>query len=140
LKLYEKGYLLLAKPRIVHSIPGRVRLKVPLLKKIDKKHHEYAPLVCRLLTIPDGIDSVSASPVSGTVLLHYDANSVSEQELMQFISSLTRVIVEQKDELTQLLKDDPARAFGCLSKWLQNAMRKRLHLDENQRIILDDFK
>ena len=140
MKLYEKGYLLLAKPRIVHSIPGRLRLKVPLLKKTDKKHHGYTSLVCQLLTIPDGIESASANPVSGTVLLHYDSNLVSEQEILEFISSLTRVIIEQKEELALLLKEDPVRAFGCLTKWLQNAITRRLHLDVNQRIILDDFK
>lgn len=138
MKLLEEGYLLLAKPRIVHSIPGRMRLRVPLLKKIDKKHHRYTDLVCRLLSMPDGIDSVSASPISGTVLLHYDAKSLSEQEILQFISSLTRVIVTQKEELARLVKSDPARAFVCLSQWLQRAITRRLHIDLNQRIVVDD--
>jgi hypothetical protein len=140
LKLFEEGYLLLAKPRIVHSIPGRLRLKVPLLRKIDKKHHGYTDLVCRLLSVPDGIDSVSASPISGTVLLHYDTESVSEQEVLLFISSLTRVIVAQKEELARLVKSDPARAFACISRWLQRAITRRLHIDQNQRIVVDDIQ
>ncbi|MEJ2057091.1 MAG: hypothetical protein P8X39_04555, partial [Desulfofustis sp.] len=81
-----------------------------------------------------------ASPISGTVLLHYDTESVSEQEILLFISSLTRVIVAQKEELARLVKSDPARAFACMNRWLQRAITRRLHIDQNQRIVVDDIQ
>ena len=139
MKLLEEGYLLLAKPRVMHSIPGRVRLQVPLLKKVDAKQHDWTQLLCTLLKEPEGIDEVSVSPVTGTVLLHYDAALVSEREILRFVSSLSRVFVSQKDDLRRLLTNDSETVEKCLKQWLQRTITRRMHLDVNQRILLDDF-
>lgn len=139
MKLLEEGYLLLAKPRVIHSIPGRLRLQVPLLKKVGGKHQQWAELLCALLRVPDGIVDVSASHMSGTVLLHYNATVVSEKEILSFMSSLGRVFVSQRDDLARLLKKDSDTVFEYLSQWLQRTIGKQLHLDVKQRILLDDF-
>ena len=139
MKLLDEGYLLLSKPRVVHSIPGRLRLKVPLIKKVDIKHRHWTQLLCSLLQLPEGINDVSVSHVTGTVLLHYDSKLVSEQEILSFITSLSRVFVTQKDDLSRLMANDSETVFNCLSQWLNRTITRRLHLDVNQRIILDDF-
>ena len=138
MKLLEEGYLFLAKPRVIHSIPGRLRLQVPLLKKIGTKHHDWTELICSLLKVPEGIDDVAVSQVTGTVLLHYDSVLVSEQEILSFIASLSRVLVSQKDDVSRLLTNDYETVFKCLRQWLQRTITRRLHLDVNQRILLDD--
>ena len=132
--------MLLAKPRVVHSIPGRLRLQVPLLKKVDKEAHDYIQVLCSLLTVPEGIEKVSMSRITGTVLLHYDSVLVSEREILSFMSSLSRVFISQKDDLSRLLTNDSETVFHCLRQWLQRTMSRRLHLDVNQRILLDDFQ
>lgn len=139
MKLLEEGYLLLAKPRVIHSIPGRLRLKVPLIRKVDTKHHDWKQLICSLLKVPEGIDEVSVSQVTGTVLLHYDSALVSEQEILSFIASLSRVFVSQKDDLSRLMTYDSETICKCLRQWLKRTITRRLHLDANQRILLDDF-
>ena len=139
MKLLDEGYLLLTKPRVVHSIPGRLRLQVPLLKKVGKEGQEYIQVLSSLLKIPEGIVDVSVSRITGTVLLHYDSSLVSEEEILSFISSLSRVFVSQKDDLSRLLTNDSETVFQCLRQWLQRTMSRRLHLDVNQRILLDDF-
>jgi len=139
LNLLEEGYLLLAKPRVIHSLPGRLRLQVPLLKKVGRGNQRWSDLLCDLLKVPEGIEEVSANSVSGTVLLNYDAALVSEKELVAFITSLCRVIVSQRDDLARLLKNDSDTIFSCLRGWLQRTVTQRLHLDVTQRILSDDF-
>ncbi len=139
MNLFEEGYLLLAKPRVVHSLPGRVRLQVPLLKKVGRDHQHWGDLLCTLLKVPEGIEEVQANSVSGTVLLNYDAKKVSEKEILSFITSLSRVFVSQRDDLARLLKNDTDTIFNCLRDWLQRTVTQRLHLDVTQRILSDDF-
>ncbi len=139
MKLLEEGYLLLAKPRVIHSIPGRLRLQVPLLKKLGGEYQDWTQLICSLLEVPDGIEEVSASHVTGTVLLFYDSTFVSEKEILSFISSLSRVFVSQKEDLSRLLINDSDTVFKCLRQWLQRTITRRMHLDTDQRILLDDF-
>jgi len=140
LKLLEEGYLLLAKPRVIHSIPGRLRLQVPLLKKVAGDRHDWGQLIGSLLEVLDEIDDMSVSQVTGTVLLHYDSTSVSEQEILSFMNSLSRVFVSQKDDLGRLLTRDSETIFHHFKQWLQRATTRRMHLDINQRILLDDCK
>ena len=139
MKLLEEGYLLLAKPRVVHSIPGRLRLQVPLLKKVGHERRGWIQLICSLLKFPEGIKDVTVSRVTGTVLLHYDSALVSEKEILSFISSVSRVFISQKDDLHRLLANDSETVFHYLRQWLERTMSRRLHLDVNQRILLDDF-
>ena len=54
--------------RLAHASPGRIRLKVDELKKDPGKATEIED---KLRTIP-GIRSVSANPVTGSLLLTYD--------------------------------------------------------------------
>lgn len=140
MNLFEEGYLLLAKPRVVHSLPGRLRLQVRLLKKVGRDHQCWSELLCALLKVPEGIEEVSANSVSGTVLLTYDTTLVSEKEIVSFINSLTRVIVTQREDLARLLKNDSDTIFNCLRDWLQRTVTQRLHLDVTQRILSDDFR
>lgn len=130
---------MLAKPRVVHSLPGRVRLQVPLLKKAGRDHHYWSDLLCTLLKVPEGIEEASANCVSGTVLLSYDTKLVSEKEILTFITSLSRVFVTQREDLARLLRNDSDTIFDCLRDWLQRTVTQRLHLDVTQRILSDDF-
>lgn len=129
----------MAKPRVIHSIPGRMRLNVPLLKRMGKEHHGSTKLLSVLLKQVEGIDDVTANHVSATILLHYDSKVLSGEEILTFCSSLCRVLLSQKDDLTRLLEKDNDMIFRCLKDWLQRSIKQQLHLDINQRILPDDF-
>jgi Heavy metal associated domain 2 len=53
---------------IVHHIPGRMRIKVPFLKGASA----YSEQISDLLMPLDGLRQVDFSPLTGSVLLHYD--------------------------------------------------------------------
>lgn len=54
---------------VVHSLPGRMRLRVPSLKGRVRALAEFAASLRRL----DGIAEVSVAPLLGTALVRYDA-------------------------------------------------------------------
>ena len=56
------------KYRVVHHVPGRIRVQVPVIKKLSvatlKKLAE--------IPIPEGIKDVRANPVTGSLVITYD--------------------------------------------------------------------
>ena len=54
---------------VVHTLPGRMRLRVPSLKGREKGMMEFAANLKRL----EGIESVAVNPLLGTALVKYDA-------------------------------------------------------------------
>ncbi len=54
--------------KVVHHVPGRIRVQVPIIKKLSvgtlKKLAE--------MPIPEGIKDVRANPVTGSLVITYD--------------------------------------------------------------------
>lgn len=53
----------------VHMLEGRIRIRVPEVKGSPDRAREIETQI-RLM---DGVDAVNANPVTGSVLIHYDA-------------------------------------------------------------------
>lgn len=66
----------LAGGMIVHSLPGRIRIRHPLIKKTD-----IARVQNSLAAVP-GVHSVSVSPVTGSVLILFDRAVAAGQQLL----------------------------------------------------------
>ncbi len=139
MKLLDTGLSILAKPRVIHSIPGRLRLHIPMLKKFGQRYRNWALVICELINEPDGIEEVSPSLVTGTVLLHYDHNKLTEAEIVNFISSLGKIFISQRDELSPFAEEKPELVLNRLKEWLNSALTHRLHLDSQQRILYGVF-
>ncbi|MDR4506882.1 MAG: hypothetical protein MRJ65_01370 [Candidatus Brocadiaceae bacterium] len=60
-----------------HAVPGRVRIKAPLIKKKEKFEE-----VKKLLESIDGIWSFHIKTSTGSVLVHYDPKAVSSERIM----------------------------------------------------------
>lgn len=65
--------------RVVHHVPGRVRLKVPHVKgsrSLSKRIEDIAGAV-------PGVHSVEASPITGSVVVRYDKNDPRTRERLK---------------------------------------------------------
>ncbi|MBQ5727562.1 MAG: cation transporter [Mailhella sp.] len=63
---------------ITSFVDGRVRLRHPALK--DKA---TAELVCTVVGGVDGITAVQANPVTGSLLIYYDAEKLTREQLLE---------------------------------------------------------
>lgn len=66
----------------VHSIPGRLRVKSAVIKK---NPHEAVKLRKLLSSVP-GLKNLDVNLVTGSILIRYDADSVSANELLDTLS------------------------------------------------------
>lgn len=74
--------------KIAHHIPGRIRLDVPLIKRLSSVKVEDIPQVIRnfsFITFPPAIIDIQTNPMTGSLTLLYKP---SEIDIMKFIDSL----------------------------------------------------
>jgi len=59
--------------RIVHHVPGRIRIEVPSIKGLHLKN------LARLSAIPfpSGIEGVRPNPLTGSLLIKYDPEQIN---------------------------------------------------------------
>ncbi|MEW5744565.1 MAG: HMA2 domain-containing protein [Nitrospirota bacterium] len=57
---------------VVHHVPGRIRIEIPMLKRLS------LPDLRKLSTIPtpSGVKGVRANPITGSLTIIYDPQSI----------------------------------------------------------------
>ena len=79
--------------RTVHRLPGRLRIHIPLLEKLDSKWHAYTALVTDVVRIKKGINDVHIQPISGRVLIFYETERIGETEIKQWIKRMIKTFL-----------------------------------------------
>lgn len=83
-----------AKVKVVHRIPGRLRLKVPKQVHVPEESREYDQLVVRGIKLLKGIEEIQFNYVLGTILVTYDTNQVYEEKVLKWIKRFMDVVVD----------------------------------------------
>jgi hypothetical protein len=65
----------------VHSIPGRLRVRAPFLKRT----HGIDRDVVELLSPLGGIDAVSSNPLTGSLVIIYDAEALRAAQILDVL-------------------------------------------------------
>jgi hypothetical protein len=79
--------------RIIHSLPGRMRIHIPLLEKLPSPWHEYAEPVAGVVKIKRGIQDVTIQPISGRVLIIYKPELIGEQQIKEWLTILVETFL-----------------------------------------------
>jgi hypothetical protein len=127
----------LLRPQIVHRLPGRLRLRVPAIRQIDHAQQEWAFVWRDLLGGTDEIESVEVSPTTGSVLIRYDPDRLTEAELLAFLHAVNRVVLQHWNRLAALPAAELPEALRRLVRAIRAGMRHRLVLDDKLEISTD---
>ncbi|EFE87446.1 HMA2 domain-containing protein [Fusobacterium periodonticum] len=95
--LLKKTYLMFNKVKVVHSIPGRIRLLIPSLDKFPeemKKHEHYISAIIKLKT---GIKSIEYSYLTSKILIEYDKEKLKEQDIVDWLNKIWKIIVDNEE-------------------------------------------
>ena len=66
----------------VHEVPGRLRVKIPSLKRNPRVALSIQSLLKRLV----GVAGVSVNTVTGSVVVHFDARTVTSHSILTLLS------------------------------------------------------
>jgi copper chaperone CopZ len=98
----------------MHSVPGRLRIKSPFVKgnDLNAKHVE------KFLGQINGIQSIAANPLTGSVVINYDQQKITSQMLLDVLQ--TRGIFDSSKAITndQYIRTNASKAGHVIYKAL----------------------
>jgi len=94
---FKATYLMLNQIRVVHSIPGRLRLFVPNLSKVPEELKKYDGEVKKLILSKKGLKSVEYSYITNKILLYYNSNLISEKEILEWINKVWKTVIDHSE-------------------------------------------
>ena len=94
---FRTTYLMFNQIKVVHSIPGRLRLFVPNLSKVPEELKKYDNEVKKLILSKKGIKSVEYSYITNKILLYYDPNLISEKEILDWLNKVWKTVVNHSE-------------------------------------------
>ena len=94
---FKATYLMLNQIRVVHSIPGRLRLFVPNLSKVPEELKKYDGEVKKLILSKKGLKSVEYSYITNKILLYYDPNLISEKGILEWMNKVWKTVINHPE-------------------------------------------
>jgi hypothetical protein len=114
------------RPRVVHRLPGRLRVRVPHLRRLSRKHQGVADAIGELLAVADGVDKVSASLDSGNMLVHYDPGRLGEKDILGYLRGVMEIFLRHRERFAAVPADRLPEVIGRLEPVLRAAVRPGL--------------
>ena len=93
------GNLAAKQIKVVHRLPGRLRLSIPTLQLIPEEYRQYIGPTETLLNGLPGIKVVSINYGTATALMQYEPATVSEVVLLGWIEQLIAAAVRFHNQL-----------------------------------------
>ncbi|WP_297639153.1 HMA2 domain-containing protein [uncultured Clostridium sp.] len=87
----------IAKIKVSHSIPGRIRFKVNSMKMIPDEYKEYQKFLFEALEKLDGVTNVEINLVTGSILVNYDINKLYEKKVLKWVDTIKSVGINNYD-------------------------------------------
>lgn len=72
--------------KIIHHIPGRIRIEVPLIKKLSLSGLSKLSKQLSTIPIPDGIKDIRPNPLSGSIVITYEHGKI---DIIEYIKNLS---------------------------------------------------
>lgn len=125
------------RPRVVHRLPGRLRLYIPALRQVNHVQREWAFVLRDVLGSPAEIETVEVNLATGSVLIRYHADQLTEGELLAFLEAVNRLVLQNWDRLAATPASDMSRVLPRLIRAIRAGTRRRLVLDGKSEIPKD---
>ena len=94
---FRTTYLMFNQIKVVHSIPGRLRLFVPNLSNVPEELKKYDDEVKKFVLSKKGIKSVEYSYITNKILLYYDPNLISEKEILEWMNKVWKTVINNPE-------------------------------------------
>jgi hypothetical protein len=86
-------------PYYVHDVPGRLRIKIPSLKRNAIGARKLRALLSRV----DGVCSATVNQMTGSILVNYDKNVTHSSELLMLLNRQGYIDAEKVTPSEQMI-------------------------------------
>ena len=125
LKMNIKNHIIkhFIKFKVVHSIPGRLRLKVNNASKIPQEAKEYDKYVVQGLKMLDGIKDVEFNYITGSVVITYDTKKTYEEKIVKWINKVIDIVLGDFKLIEENGQDNLEFVIDTLEQKLNEAIK-----------------
>ena len=106
-------------PKIVHETRGRVRINIPLLKKIPPEFRDDAGELLAMASLIPGIQNATVSFVTANALIHFDHRKLSPPDILNAFIFLKQFIIDNRNHAS----DSPGHQLEALKEKLPGMLR-----------------
>jgi hypothetical protein len=110
-------------PRIQHRLPGRVRISVPLLRRVPDGGRALARQLEPLFLMPEGMESVQVGFLTGNLLVRFDTGALDERQVLRWTTLLYRLMWDHWDRLCAVPGDRVPAVIDRVRTVLSAAMQ-----------------
>lgn len=107
-------------PKILHNIPGRVRIHFPILKKIPGEFHQDTEELLSMATLIREINNTSVSFITGNILIRYNHRQVSAEDILKAFIFLNQLFIRHREKILS----NPGQEISELKKKLPAILAK----------------
>ncbi|WP_294664072.1 HMA2 domain-containing protein [uncultured Fusobacterium sp.] len=122
--LFKTAFLYFNKIKVVHSIPGRMRLSVPGLNNVPENMRQYEHYTTSLMKLEDGIKEISYSYVTGKILVTYDKDVTNEKKILDWINFVWKKVVDNEDIYNKMQPEEIEKNLDKFYKMLCKELKK----------------
>ncbi len=79
---------------VVHHLPGRLRLHIPLLERLSSEWRCYQSDLIDIIKLKEGLVDIELSIISGRVLIHYNPEITNKSEILQWFKELAMTLCD----------------------------------------------
>ena len=109
--------------KVVHSIPGRLRLKVNNASKIPQEAKEYDKYVVQGLKMLDGIKDLEFNYITGSVVITYDTKKTYEEKIVKWINKVIDIVLGDFKLIEENGQDNLEFVIDTLEQKLNEAIK-----------------
>ena len=123
--ILKQTYLMFNKVKVVHSIPGRVRLLIPSLDKFPEQMKKHEHYITTIIKLKNGIKSVEYSYLTSKILIEYDKMKLKEQDIVDWLNKIWKIIVDNEDVYQGMSVDDVEKNVKRFFEMLKGELEGR---------------
>lgn len=122
--LLKKTYLMFNKVKVVHSIPGRIRLFIPSLDQFPEQMKKYENYITAIIKLKAGINNIEYSYTTSKILVEYDKTKLKEADIVNWLNKIWKIIVDNEDVYQGMSMDEVEKNVKKFYEMLKNELER----------------
>ena len=122
--LLKKTYLMFNKVKVVHSIPGRIRLFIPSLDQFPEQMKKYENYITAIIKLKSGINNIEYSYTTSKILVEYDKTKLKEEDIVNWLNKIWKIIVDNEDVYYGMSMDEVEKNVKKFHEMLKNELER----------------